>query len=180
MTKSNIGADSWTPLLLAAQRGDRLALTELVRAAQPSVWRLAAHLVDRTEADDLTQEAFVRAYQALPNYRAESSARTWLLAIVRRTCIDALRSRARRRKRDARIQDTISETSSPDSAQPTALRELIANLEPDRREAFVLTQWIGCSYQEAAEICGVPIGTIRSRVARARSDLVTAWEETGS
>jgi RNA polymerase sigma-70 factor (ECF subfamily) len=61
-----------------------------------------------------------------------------------------------------------------DRAGGHALDELITRLGDDRREAFVLTQVIGCSYEEAAEICGVPVGTIRSRVARARGDLIEA------
>lgn len=68
-----------------------------------------------------------------------------------------------------------------DPAGAHGLAQLVASLAPDRREAFVLTQVIGCSYAEAAEVCGVPVGTIRSRVARARTDLIatTRAADTG-
>ena len=63
---------------------------------------------------------------------------------------------------------------APDGSRDVALELLVDDLDPDRREAFVLTQLIGCSYEEAAIACDVPVGTIRSRVARARSDLANA------
>jgi RNA polymerase sigma-70 factor (ECF subfamily) len=136
------------------------------------VWRCCAWLVDRDAADDLTQETYLRALRALPAYRAEAAGRTWLLAIARRVCADALRRRVRRRRLRDRLPAPEAEVA--DGSRQVALGLLVASLEPERREAFVLTQLIGCSYEEAAHACGVPIGTIRSRVARARADLAAA------
>jgi RNA polymerase sigma-70 factor (ECF subfamily) len=129
-------------------------------------------MVDAGAADDLTQDTYVRMLRALPAYRAEAAGRTWLLAIARRACADALRRRVRRRRVWARVGAVRDDV--PDAAPQIALEALVDRLDPDRREAFVLTQLLGCSYEEAAEACGVPIGTIRSRVARARGDLATA------
>jgi RNA polymerase sigma-70 factor, ECF subfamily len=168
------GIDELTPLLLAARDGDRVALAAAIRASQGEVWRLAAHLVGPDAADDVTQDTFVRAWRSLPGFRGDASARTWLLAIARRACADAVRARSRHRRLAARMVGR-AETSIEfveDDAGRHALAELVGGLEPDRREALVLTQIVGCSYAEAAEICGVPIGTIRSRVARAREDLL--------
>ena len=81
-----------TRLALQARRGDEAALTGFVQRTQADVWRLAAHLVDRASADDLTQETYLRAVPALGRYRADAPARTWLLAIARRACADELRS----------------------------------------------------------------------------------------
>jgi RNA polymerase sigma-70 factor (ECF subfamily) len=164
--------DELTGLFVAARDGDQFALASAIRASQPDVWRACAWLVDRAEADDLVQETFLRALRALPAFRAESSARTWLLVITRRTCADALRQRKRRRRLQHRLPAADSET--PDATRRVALEALVDALAPERREAFVLTQLLGCSYEDAAVTCDVPVGTIRSRVARARNDLAAA------
>lgn len=164
--------DELTALAFAAQGGDRAALEQLVQRTQADVWRMSAYLVDRDSADDLTQDTFARAIGALHRFRGEAEVRVWLLAITRRVCADAIRSRVRRRNLFARLP-------RPDAGEPPAggrseLDLILAGLDPDRRAAFVLTQVLGLSYVEAAEVCGCPIGTIRSRVARARDDLATA------
>lgn len=166
--------DELTDLLHAAREGDEVCFAAWIRRTQPEVWRLCAHLVDRQAADDLTQETYVRAWKALPAFRGDASARTWLLSIARRTCADALRSRVRlRRLRDAIARRTAA-ARMPDEAEQITLASLIAGLDPDRRAAFTLTQVIGLSYADAAQVCDCPIGTIRSRVARARADLLAA------
>jgi RNA polymerase sigma-70 factor (ECF subfamily) len=164
--------DELTRLFVAGRDGDQFALVSAIRASQADVWRACAWLVDRAEADDLVQETYLRALRALPAFRADSSARTWLLAIARHTCADALRRRQRQRRLRHRLP--IPDTELPDAGRRIALEGLVDTLAPDRREAFVLTQLLGCSYEEAAEACGVPVGTIRSRVARARSQLLAA------
>jgi len=141
------------------------------------VWRLCAQLVSREAADDVTQEVFLRAYRALPNFRGDSSARTWLLSIARRTCADAIRDLRRRRRLATRLERP-EPLADPTRAIP--VEALLAGLDPDRRQAFVLTQVLGLSYGEAAEVCDCPVGTIRSRVARARADLITRLNEASS
>ena len=163
------GSDEPIELLLAAQDGDLLALSAWIRRSQAEVWRLCAQLVSREQADDVTQEVYLRAYRALPAFRGDSSARTWLLAIARRTCADAVRDLRRRRRLAARFERPGYE---PDPAGAISVEVLLAGLDPERRLAFALTQVLGLSYIEAAEICECPVGTIRSRVARARADLV--------
>jgi RNA polymerase sigma-70 factor (ECF subfamily) len=169
--------DELTRLLLAGRDGDRAALGAAIRRSQPEVWRLASHLVGREEADDVTQEVFLRAWRSLPGFRGEASARTWLLTIARNTCADVIR-RARRRRR---LRDRVLAERDPGHVRADdgslCLDDLVARLDDDRRSAFVLTQVLGCSYHEAAEICGTPIGTIRSRVARARADLLEQMRE---
>jgi RNA polymerase sigma-70 factor (ECF subfamily) len=168
--------DELTRLAVAARAGDRLALAGFVRQSQAEVWRFVASLVGTAAADDVTQDVYVRAWRALPAFRADSSARTWLLVIARRSCADEIRRRVRRRRLTERVtrQAPAAAPATPDSTEVEALGGLVRALDPDRREAFVLTQLLGCSYDEAAAICGVPVGTIRSRVARARADLVAA------
>jgi RNA polymerase sigma-70 factor (ECF subfamily) len=164
-------AHELTRLALAAGRGDEEALASFIRQAQGDVWRLCAHLAGADRADDLTQETFLRAWRALPRFRAEAGARTWLLAIARNTAIDALRASARRPVTAALEPDAGPAVADPADLVTTS--RLLATLEPDRRLALFLTQVLGLSYLEAAGVCGVPIGTIRSRVARARDDLAS-------
>lgn len=171
--------DDTTALLLRAARGEQSALTALIQATQVDVWRFCAHLVDPATADDLTQDTYLRAMRSLHRFRGDASARTWLLSIARNACADELRNRSRRRRHE--VAGIPMETVEVDDADHLSigsnlanLYELIATLDHDRREAFVLTQIVGLSYREAAIAAAVPIGTIRSRVARARADLIAA------
>ncbi len=173
--------DALTRLALAARGGDRDALDRLVDGTYEQVWRLCARLVDGQCADDLAQDTFVRAVGALPNFRGRSSARTWLLSIARNTCMDELRTRSRQRRRDSSLAAavTIQSRVATGTEQEIGVTEVLVRLVPERREAFVLTQMLGLSYQEAAEVSGCPTGTIRSRVARARADLINALDQVG-
>jgi RNA polymerase sigma-70 factor (ECF subfamily) len=162
--------DELTQQLLAARDGDRLALSTFLRRTQPDVWRLCAHLVDPQTADDLTQDIYVRAMRSVERFRGDAAARTWLLSIARRTCADELRRRQRRR----RYEQLDRPTPQPSPSQIVDVALLLDDLDPDRREAFVLTQLVGLSYAEAADVCQVATGTIRSRVARARQHLADA------
>jgi len=168
--------DDLTALLADARTGDRVALNSFVRSTQSEVWRLARHLVGPDDADEVTQDTYIRAWKALPSFRGDASARTWLLAIARRACADAVRQHTRRRRLHARVEaePTAFEAVDATVASGRDLLDLVDGLPADRREAFVLTQVLGCSYDEAARIAGVPVGTIRSRVARARESLLQA------
>ncbi len=160
-------------LALAARDGDRVALSSFVRRTWNDVARLATAVAGRDLAEDVAQDTYLRALRALPGYRAESSARTWLMSITRKTAIDAVRSAGRRRKLGrllaARTDPSAQVTYQADGVLTT---QVMARLAPERREAFVLTQLMGFDYAGAAEICEVPVGTIRSRVARAREQLI--------
>ncbi|MCU1613699.1 MAG: polymerase, sigma-24 subunit, subfamily [Frankiales bacterium] len=170
--------DELERLATDAAEGDPLAAAALVRATQSDVWRLCAALGDRDAADDLTQETYLRAFGALHRFEGRSTVRTWLLVIARRVCADAVRSRRRRRltlvREDAELEALAAADGVDRVGEEYAVTDLLARLAPDRREAFVLTQLLGLPYAEAASVAGCPVGTIRSRVARARADLVAA------
>jgi RNA polymerase sigma-70 factor (ECF subfamily) len=167
--------DDLIGLAVAARRGDPQAMKEFIQTSRQEVWSLCAHLVDPQAADDLTQETYLRVFRALKSFRRESSVRTWLLSIARRTCMDELRSRTRQRRRDAQLVDLYREQAmAADVAEQVEVEALLSHLDSDRRTSFVLTQLIGLSYEEAAQVCGCPVGTVRSRVARARADLIEA------
>ncbi|MBV9843596.1 MAG: RNA polymerase sigma factor SigC [Kutzneria sp.] len=170
-----------TGLALAAGSGDRAALEEFVRATQRDVWSFVSYLAGVANGDDLTQETYLRALGSLPRFAGRSSARTWLLSIARRVVVDQIRSAAARPRTaagvdwvaaaDAQCGQQRGQAGFEDVVEVTVLLD---GLDQERREALVLTQVLGLSYAEAAEVCGCPIGTVRSRVARAREDLVRA------
>lgn len=176
VSADDVTNDDVTEWALRAQQGDPLAAAAFVRATQPDVWRFCASLIDTSTADDLTQETYLRAFRALSSFAARASARTWLLGIARRTCADHLRTVVRRRRLDDVLRARLAggRPVGADPAGAASAADLLARLSTDRRTAFVLTQLVGLSYQEAAVVEGVPIGTIRSRVARAREDLLHA------
>ncbi|AJF68646.1 RNA polymerase sigma factor [Streptomyces vietnamensis] len=167
-----------TRLALAARDGDPAKADLFVRALHRDVRRYVTYLsADRQAADDLTQEVFLRALAALPRFEGRSSARTWLLSIARRTVVDSLRHAAAR----PRLSDRDDWQAEAEHTQPrglpgfedgVALAELLATIPTERKNAFVLTQLLGLPYAEAAEAIGCPVGTVRSRVARARTSLV--------
>ncbi|MEU4347844.1 sigma-70 family RNA polymerase sigma factor [Streptomyces sp. NPDC023838] len=171
-----------TAWALAARAGDPEAVEHFVRALHRDVRRYVTYLgADPQAADDLTQDTFLRALGSLHRFEGRSSARTWLLSIARRAVIDNLRYAAAR----PRVCDTDDWQSAAERAQPrglpgfddgVALADLLAALPDERREAFVLTQLLGLPYADAAQVSNCPIGTVRSRVARARAVLIERLE----
>jgi RNA polymerase sigma-70 factor (ECF subfamily) len=167
---------------LRAGCGDRVALENFIRATQRDVWRFVAHFADLQSADDLVQETYLRALGSLPRFAARSSARTWLLSIARRVVIDQVRmARVRPGKatgvdwlRAAEVSQAAQRRTTAGFEEIVEVNLLLAALDADRRDALVLTQVLGLSYAEAAQVCGCPVGTIRSRVARAREELIRA------
>ncbi|MCU1502870.1 MAG: polymerase, sigma-24 subunit, subfamily [Ilumatobacteraceae bacterium] len=164
-------ADPLRALLDAAVEGDGVAVAELVRRTQPIVWSVCRALGTPGEEADLVQETYLRALSSLGTYRGEAPPRAWLLSIARRVCADHVR----RRQRQRRLIDKIGRHTDTASTPATDnVDDLLAALHPDRRDAFLLTQYAGLGYEEAADVLGCPVGTIRSRVSRARADLLAA------
>lgn len=171
---------------LAARAGDPAAAEAFVRALHRDVVRYVAHLsADPQLAEDLAQDTFVRALRSLHRFEGRSSARTWLLAIARRAVVDDFRRAAAR----PRLSDTDDWRRAVERTQPiglpgfeegVALQELLAALPRERREAFVATQLLGLPYAEVARATGCPVGTVRSRVARARAALTAQLIENAN
>ena len=174
--------DDVTHLALAAKSGDRAAASAFIRATQRDLHRFLTFLADPGEVEDLSQETYLQAMRALVRFDARSSARTWLFSIARNVAADHVR-RAQRRPRLTALDAWDESAAGPHHSfgpamdEAVALRDLLLGLDPQRREAFALTQVLGISYGEAAKICDCPVGTIRSRVSRAREDLVIAMRE---
>lgn len=163
-------------VIRAAAAGDEAAFTALVRSAQPHVWRFLRHLLGDDElAADVTQDTFVRVHRSLGRFRHQARFSTWLFTIARNAAVDEQRRGARRQ----RLQHAVAPPrAAPDASLGTEVRAALASLSPRLREAFVLVEVFGQPYQDAAEILGVPTGTVKSRVFRARLELV-AWFDEG-
>ncbi|AZS88895.1 sigma-70 family RNA polymerase sigma factor [Streptomyces griseoviridis] len=171
---ADASATAWA---LAARGGDPDAADHFVRALHGDVLRYVTYLSgDAQTAHDLTQDTFARAFGSLHRFEGRASARSWLLSIARRAVADSLRRAAVR----PRIADAVDWRTAQESAQPcglpgfdegVALLDLLGTLPEERREAFLLTQVVGLSYEEAAGFVGCPVGTVRSRVFRARATL---------
>lgn len=168
---------------LAAGAGAPEAAEYFARALQHDVRRYVTHLgADPQAADDLTQETFLRALGSLHRFEGRSSARTWLLSIARRVVIDGVRQAATRPCLAyggdwERAVERAQPRGLPGFDDGIALADLLAGLPEERRRAFVLTQLWGLPYAEAARVSDCPVGTVRSRVARARSSLIASLHE---
>ncbi len=156
-----------------AAQGDRRAANDLVRATYGDVWRFSCSLVGAQRAPDVVQDTYLRAWRSLQAQPPTDDVKAWLLSIAWRASLDELRHDYRWHQRKQRLAHQRP-TSAALDADHTVTDSLLAHLDPDRRAAFVLTQLLGYSYAETAQICGTEIGTIRSRVARARADLANA------
>lgn len=159
--------DPATKALLAAQDGDPAGFETFVNLTQNDVNRYCRYLGDPDHSDDVVQDTYLRALRSLHTYRADSSATRWILSIARRACASAVERQQRSRRTELTRRPAIDPTGSVD------LSILIGQLPEDQRVVFVLTQILGHTYDQAAEICQCPTGTVRSRVARARSTLAT-------
>src|SRR5882724_2778134 len=159
--------------------GDAPAFEELVMTYQHRVFGVALRMLgNRAEAEDVAQEAFVRAHRALGEFRGDAKLSTWLYAITSRLCLNRLASGERRLTRQG--EDALLRLSDvgprPDAALErreleTALGQAIAELPEDRRIVVVLRDLEGLSYEEIAQVLELELGTVRSRLHRARADL---------
>jgi RNA polymerase sigma-70 factor (ECF subfamily) len=148
-----------------AARGDRHAFSILVRRHEARVRSFLSRLAGAHAADDLAQEAFLRAWRHAGRFRGSGSYAGWLLAISWRVFLDA-------QKRDRVEQRRLNEVATPDqnNLDPSAridVDTLFAALDPDERAPLALCLGQGWSHREAAEILAIPLGTLKSRLARA-------------
>ncbi|HWL66100.1 MAG TPA: sigma-70 family RNA polymerase sigma factor [Actinomycetota bacterium] len=160
----------------AARAGDSSAFEELVRAYQADVWRLCLHLVrNEALADDVTQDAFVRAFRFLKRYRGESKFSTWLFSIAHNCAVDEIR-RAGRRRRTQELLHAQRPAEPQDPAASMEIRYAIESLPIDLRAPMLLIDIFGLPYREAGRILKLPEGTVKSRVHRARVSVAEMLE----
>lgn len=168
--------DDW---VRRAQAGDRKAFSELVRRHQDRVYRhLSRMLGSREDALELTQDAFVRAWQALPQWQPEAAFRTWLLRIANNAALDALRRR--KLVEFVPLEDgfDVADTEAGPQRQVQAAQEMqrleasLEKLVPEHREVLLLREVEQMSYEEIGRVLSLTEGTVKSRLARARAALL--------
>jgi len=156
--------------LVRAREGDLAAFEELVRTYQADVWRFALHLTrDRSMADDVTQDTFLRAFRFLRTFRGESKFTSWLFRIARNCGMDALRARRAHFEREQ-----TPPTGPSDPEMRAELAEALRSVSEEHREPFLLIEVFGLSYREAADVLQLKLGTVKSRMHRARQALMGA------
>ena len=184
-----------TDLEQKAKQGDQDAFEQLVLDNQNKVYSLALRLVnDREEAADLSQEAFVKAWQGLSSFQGESSFATWLYRLTTKLCIDWLRKQKRREGVEPAVSlddeesgwaEPVDRDSDPHlllekSERGKALARGLEKLPDWQRRALVLRELSGLSYQEIGDALDIDLGTVKSRIARARLNLRKILLEDGN
>ena len=166
--------------------GDVNAFEELMAAYEKNVYNLALRMVnDPEDAADMSQEAFIKAYQSLSSFRGDSKFSVWLYRIVSNVCLDFLRRRNRRSTVSLSVEDDEGEETQLDipdeSFSPEAQLERrltreavqrgLSGLPPDSRQILLLREIQGLSYEEIARVLDLEVGTVKSRLFRARKKL---------
>jgi RNA polymerase sigma-70 factor (ECF subfamily) len=176
-------------LVLRAQRGDKRAYELLVLKYQRKLGRLLSRFVrDAAEVEDVTQEAFIKAYRALPSFRGDSAFYTWLYRIAINTAKNYLVAMGRRaptttgfdNEEAENFEDAeqLRDSSTPESELQgkqiaATVNKAMDALPEDLRTAITLREIEGLSYDEIASVMNCPIGTVRSRIFRAREAIAT-------
>lgn len=176
--------DTDAELVARVQRGDKRAFDLLVLKYQRKIMRLLSRMVrDPSEVEDVAQETFIKAYRALPQFRGESAFYTWLYRIAINTARNWQASAARRPNTVQNVEtedgetfdriDNLSDISTPESMMVSrqiaeTVNSAIQTLPAELRTAIVLREIEGMSYEDIAQTMDCPIGTVRSRIFRAR------------
>ena len=191
--------ESESDLVRRCARGEEAAYRELVeRVEKPLVNFVRRYLDDASSAEDVFQETFVRVVRTLGDFKPEASLSTWIFTIARNLCLDRIKMKRRHREvsldegqggrrpglidfRDAlRATGTTPEQDLDAREEGRRLQEAIGKLSPNKREALVLRQYSGLSYQEIAAIVDAPVGTVKFRVHEAIQDLMKLLGASGA
>lgn len=166
--------DTDSALVKRAQKGDAQAFAQLVEKEQHRLYTLAAReLGSAADAEDAVQEALIRAWRALPRFRAESRFSTWIYRIQLNAIHD---QRAKRKRGSGAPLDEVPEPADPRdqlhaSELSGALQEALASLDETYRTAVLMSDVSGMSYSEIAAVLGIAEGTVKSRIFRGRAEL---------
>ena len=177
-------------LLRRAQRGEADAFEQLMTPLESLIWRVCWHYTgERETASDCAQEAMIKIWRSLDGYRGDCAFESWVYRIAANCSMDAMRKK--KRDRSESIEPLKENGFDPADPEPGTeekviaaerrrqLRECIARLPEDQRDALVMTQLEGLSYEEAAARLDVSEGTVKSRVNRAKAKLKEWLEESG-
>ncbi len=159
-------------LITAAQSGDSEAFTQLVQRYSADAYRTAFMVLhDREDVEDVVQEAFLTCYRKINTFRMESSFKTWLYRIVVNLCYDRIRKRSRERAAFQRVSFNMKTgyKDMSDIDKRIDLKDVISTLNPDYRITLTLYYRMDFSVQRVAEVLGIPVGTVKSRLNSARN-----------
>ncbi|MDQ4105867.1 MAG: RNA polymerase sigma factor [Actinomycetota bacterium] len=172
-----------------AARGDVSAFAQLVRGHSGLVYRVALRILGAQDAQDASQEVWIRAWRSLGNFRGDSAFSTWLYKVTVNTCLSARRKEQDRAAREVGgdigylplplNHDEDPETNALDEERREELLRALRRVRPEHRAALVLRHMEGLSYAEVASILDVPDGTAKGWVSRGRAALLVALAEEG-
>ena len=177
-------------LLRRAQRGDADAFEQLMTPLEKLIWRVCWHYTGQHEtASDCAQEAMIKIWRSLEGYRGDCAFESWVYRIAANCCMDAMRKKKRDRSESIEpLKEAGFDPADPEpgteekviaAERKRQLRECIARLPEDQRDALVMTQLEGVSYEDAARQLNVSEGTIKSRVNRAKAKLKEWLTDSG-
>lgn len=179
--RSNTKTDE--QLAALAARGDQVAQAELVRRYQKPVLGLCASLVNPQDAEDLAQDALVRVLTRLDSFTGQSALGTWIYRVTTNICLSHLRHRRRSPIQNSLGPESVEQIGEPRSgssvqtgADLPPVKQALDNLTDDQRVILVLRDVRGLDYEQLAHVLDIPIGTVRSRLFRARRALANALE----
>ncbi len=172
-----------------ARKGDPAGYDSLITAHRERALRLATGILNgKDEAEDAVQEAFLRAFAQMDQFRGEARFATWFHKIVVRSCLNRMRTPWWKRERRPRVNDFVEEdegwrlqspspSSTPESDLKMQVETLLSSLTPSLRAAFLLREVEGLDYAEIADTLQIPVGTVRSRLSAAREQFRLLWEK---
>ncbi len=166
-------------LLAGFVGGDESAFEELMRRHEERIFALAIRMTgDRADALDAVQETFIAAFRRASSFRGQSAFGTWLYRIGINTCTDLLRKRKRspEPREELVLADPTTAPMEDSVAQRDALARALEGIAPDYREAVLLYDLMGASYEEVAQLTEAPLGTVKSRISRGRRILAQKLE----
>jgi RNA polymerase sigma-70 factor, ECF subfamily len=171
-------------LVALSRRGQEEAFEELVRRHSPRLHAVSSRIVGREEAYDVVQDAFLAAYRAIGSFRQEAQFSTWLHRIALNCCYARLRKHPDSSTDLEPLETGDEQTQSPVLAAErhdlrAALEKALGRLKPDFRETFVLVEFGNLDYAAAASVLGIEVGTVKSRMNRARAALRETLEGWG-
>ena len=159
-------------IVRAGAAGDRDALRRLYEATVDQVDRMMIRMVGRNDADDLTQQVYLKAFSKLSQFAGGAKFQTWLYRVATNEALQFLRARKHRETQPLLVEPSIEQHDALQAHEQSELiQRALETLDADLRMVLVLKEENGCSYEQIAEVMGIPPGTVGSRLNRARRDL---------
>lgn len=181
-----MGLENESSLLIKAKEGNVQAFEELTRSYYSKVYNICYRMLNNSEdAYEQAQETFIKAYKYIKDFKGNCSYATWLYRIATNICLDFIRKNKNKKtlsieeniSEDIKIKDRlVSESPGPEkiaerNAQKLAIRQAIAKMNEKNRVIIILRDYMGLSYEEISDTVNIPVGTVKSRISRARSEL---------